>query len=144
MLGPAASNLQAIEDLDWFGTLRARVGPKLSDNILTYVTGGLAYGSVHDNARLNSLAGANATAGGFAIGWSAGTGIEYSFRGNISLKMEYLYVDLGSGHTVNAVAQSGGGGAIPSSFTAAVNENNFHVFRFGLNYQFGQCCEQLK
>lgn len=158
MLGPAASNLQAIEDLDWFGTLRVRVGPKLSDNVLTYVTGGFAYGSVHDNARLNSLAGASGA--GFscisgpncfvgsssrtATGWSAGTGIEYTFWTNLSLKIEYLFLDLGSGQTVNAAAQTGGGGAIPSSFTAAANENNFHIFRFGLNYQFGKCCEPLK
>jgi outer membrane immunogenic protein len=162
MLGPVASKLEAAENLDWFGTIRARIGPKLSDNVLVYLTGGLAYGSVHDTARLNALAGASATAGGFAFsctggpncfagsssrtatGWSAGTGLEYAFWTNLSLKLEYLYVDLGSGRTVNAIAQTGGDAAIPSSFTAAVNENNFHIFRFGLNYQFGQCCEQLK
>jgi outer membrane immunogenic protein len=162
MLGPAASKFQATEDLDRFGTLRVRGGPKLSDNVLIYVTAGLAYGSVHDNVRLNSEAGASATAGGFAfscaagpncfagsssptaVGWSAGTGLEWSFWTNLSLKLEYLYLDLGSGHTLNAVAQTSGGGAIPSSFAAATNENNFHIFRLGLNYRFNQCCEQLK
>src|SRR5262249_36385520 len=147
MLGPAASKLQASEDLDWFGTMRARIGPKLSDNVLAYVTAGFAYGSLHDTTRLNTQAGASATAGGFAFscaagpncfvwsssrtatGWSAGVGLEYTFWTNLSLKMEYLYVDLGSGRTLNAVAQTGGSGAIPSSFTAAANETNFHIFR---------------
>jgi outer membrane immunogenic protein len=162
MLGRASSKLEVSEDLDWFGTVRVRIGPKLSANVLTYVTGGLAYGSVHENARLNSEAGAGATSGGFAfsctagpncfagsasrtaMGWSAGTGLEYSFWTNLSLKIEYLFVDLGSGRTVNAIAQTGGGGAIPSSFAAGINENDFHIFRFGLNYQFNQCCEPLK
>jgi outer membrane immunogenic protein len=143
MLGPAASKLQFGESLDWFGTMRARIGPKLSDNMLTYVTAGLAYGSVHDTARLISQAGGGATAAGSssstAAGWSAGTGLEFSFWTNLTVRLEYLYMDLGSGHTANAA-----GGAIPFSFTAAANENNFHIFRFGLNYQFNQCCEPIK
>jgi len=134
MLGPAPANLQVSEDLDWFGTLRARIGSKLAYNLLPYVTAGLAYGGVRDNG----------AAGAATVGWTAGTGLEYSFWGNLSLKMEYLYVDLGSGHALNAVAQTGGGTALPASFTAAADENDFHIFRFGLNYQFRESYEQLK
>jgi len=160
-LGAASADLAATEDLNWFGTARARAGVKLGENVLVYGTAGLAYGGVHDSVALDSQAGASATGAGFgfsciagpacfagsssqtATGWTAGVGVEYSFWGNISVKAEYLYMDLGSGAAVRAAALNGAG-AVPSSFTAALNENEFNVFRLGLNYRFSQCCEPLK
>ena len=41
---PVANSLSA--NLDWFGTLRGRIGPAITPTILAYVTGGLAYGEV--------------------------------------------------------------------------------------------------
>jgi len=159
-LGAASADLNATEDLNWFGTARARVGVKLGENVLTYATAGLAYGGVHSSLALDAKPGANASAGfGFscaagpacfagsssrtAAGWTAGVGVEYSFWGNISVRAEYLYMDLGSGAEVRTAALNGAGAA-PSSFTAALNENEFNVFRLGLNYRFSQCCEPLK
>jgi opacity protein-like surface antigen len=44
MNGMALSNYQA--KIDWFGTVRGRLGLLVSDQLLIYGTGGLAYGRV--------------------------------------------------------------------------------------------------
>jgi outer membrane immunogenic protein len=72
---------------------------------------------------------------GAAFGWTAGGGGEYAVWDNVSLKAEYLYVNLGSAKNVDVVAVNGEG-FIPSSFTAGYSRVDFHVVRFGLNYKF--------
>jgi outer membrane immunogenic protein len=42
----AGSSLSATEDLNWFGTVRGRLGFTPIDRVLIYGTGGLAYGNV--------------------------------------------------------------------------------------------------
>jgi outer membrane immunogenic protein len=37
------------ERVDWFGTVRARLGYLPTNNLLTYFTGGFAYGRIHDS-----------------------------------------------------------------------------------------------
>ena len=122
---PVPSNFQSSEDLNWFGTVRGRLGALVSNNVLVYGTGGFAYGDVHENMAVNSQPFANLyTTNGYgyqctagpkcfvgsssktAVGWAAGAGVEYSPWANISIKAEYLYVDLGSSDAVNTVAQA--------------------------------------
>jgi opacity protein-like surface antigen len=63
---------------------------------------------------------------------------------NVSVKAEYLYVNLGGGDNINVVAQSTGGCTIdktevpcaPSSFTAGFSRTDFHTVRGGLNWKF--------
>ncbi|MGB6966692.1 MAG: hypothetical protein WBD90_19825 [Xanthobacteraceae bacterium] len=57
---------------------------------------------------------------------------------NLSVKAEYLYVNLGHGNNVNVVAQSTAAfpGTIPSSFTAGYSTVSFNVIRAGLNWKF--------
>lgn len=72
----------------WLGTTRARVGFTPTDKVLTYVTGGVAYGnikSIGDDVRFNKT----------KVGWTAGAGVEYAVDNNWSVKTEYLYTDLG-------------------------------------------------
>lgn len=78
-------------DLDYFGTLRGRVGFAF-DRFLVYGTGGLAYAGF-DN-RLQVL-GVNASDAGTQIGWTAGGGVEAAITLNWSVKVEYLYADMG-------------------------------------------------
>jgi outer membrane immunogenic protein len=101
-------------EIDWFGTVRARLGYLVSDQLLLYATGGLAYGRVHVTAFATSAVLVPAGVGdprlttsplGFIaaknnVGWTVGAGIEGRFTYWLppawSWKLEYLYVDLGS------------------------------------------------
>ena len=73
-------------NVNWFGTLRGRLGYAFN-NVLVYGTGGLAYGGVNfriENSRLTRLAAQH--------GWTAGGGVEYMFTPNWSGKIEYEHV----------------------------------------------------
>jgi outer membrane immunogenic protein len=75
--------------LDWLGTARARLGLAFG-NVLPYVTGGFAY--AHEN--LSQPVPGAWSIGATPTGWTAGAGIEYAFARNLSVRAEYLYVDL--------------------------------------------------
>ena len=95
--GPKTSTLS--QDMDWFGTVRARFGTTAGPWLL-YGTGGLAYGHVkYDYLLTNAPFGGPLTMqkseSHVEVGWTAGAGIEYGF-GAWSAKVEYLYYDLGS------------------------------------------------
>lgn len=152
---PAPSNFTVDQDIKLFGTVRARLGYLPTDSLLIYGTLGFAYGHIVEDVALNTRAGVNAS-GGFSnnaffcvsgpycavghssqtpTGWTAGGGFEYAFWNNLSVKAEYLYVNLGGGDNFNLVMQSFPG-FTPSSFTGAFSRTDFHTVRVGLNYQF--------
>nr|WP_029074036.1 outer membrane protein [Kaistia adipata] len=118
--------------IDWFGTLRGRLGYAW-DNVLFYGTGGAAYGKV----KLSGSYGYNDddTWGSFSEsdtkwGWTIGAGVEYGITKNITLKTEYLYVDLGSVTANNADFNWDYDNGDVSVDTA------FHTLKVGLNYKF--------
>jgi outer membrane immunogenic protein len=156
LLAANPATFSASEDVTRFGTARARFGFLPTSTLLAYVTGGLAYGRVDENAALNSSPGLQGQFGAFGYtcgptgnncfvggssrtmtGWTLGGGFEYVLSQNVSLKAEYLYVNLGHGNAVNVVAQSTAGLiAIPSSFSAAYSIVDFNLVRGGLNFRF--------
>ena len=73
---------------EWLGSTRARFGYAF-DNILPYVTGGVAYGNVK-----TSLAGIGSKTD-TRVGWTAGAGVEYAIDQNWIVRGEARYVDLG-------------------------------------------------
>ena len=84
--------------------MRARAGYLVTPTLLTYVTGGFAYGQTHVGASLFSVdtagvfpPGSGATSyGSVHGGWTAGAGVEWMFWPQWSAKLEYLYYDLGA------------------------------------------------
>ncbi|MBZ6074947.1 outer membrane protein [Microvirga puerhi] len=92
---------------DWFGTVRARAGFAF-DQALIYATGGFAYGDSNG-------------------GWTVGGGLEYAFTGNLSAKIEGLYVNL-EGNNRNDIYLG---------YNAGRSNDEFAVVRAGLNYRFG-------
>ena len=74
---------------DWLATVRGRAGYAF-DRILVYGTGGGAFGNVQAASRRAPFSSAT------QIGWTAGGGVEFAFTPNLTAKVEYLYVDLGS------------------------------------------------
>lgn len=149
----------ADENIKWFGTVRARLGYLSTDNLLTYVTGGFAYGRVEHTGRIvnnSATTGFGIGAGGISVscnagtacfagssssmstGWTAGAGFEYAIWKNVTFKAEYLYVSLGSDSvTETALAVDPFSPAdARSSFNVNFSRTNFNVARVGLNYHF--------
>ena len=100
----------------WLGTFRGRFGYAF-DRWLPYFTAGLAYGDVKASSALGSDSS-------MQTGWTAGVGLEYAFMSNWTAKLEYLFVDLGSG---DCIAACGAPGEV--KFTT-------NIVRLGLNYKF--------
>jgi outer membrane immunogenic protein len=148
--GTAATSYEA--KIEWFGTVRGRLGFLLNDQLLLYGTGGLAYGRV--NLTGNSVIGGSVP--GFPLttfsaavplsaaktntGFSVGGGVEGKFPfwlpPNWTWKLEYLYLDLGSLDAAATFAAS------PPNLQVTGGTINVHthftdnIVRVGLNYQF--------
>lgn len=124
----AASRAVFEQSLDWFGTVRARIG-YTSGPVLAYYTGGFAYGSAKSTIT-ETLGGVTGVFGfdDTVTGWTLGSGVEAALGGNWTGKLEYLYLDLGDG----SIAYTFGG--IPHTFSSDIQA---HIFRAGLNYKIG-------
>jgi outer membrane immunogenic protein len=130
--------LALTQKIDWFGTVRGRVGVLVDPKVLLYATGGLAYGEVKSSETIGAFTGFSNTS--TKVGYAVGAGIEGAIGGNWTAKLEYLYVDLGrtSGSFATTIPAFGAGvvasGALTSSYSSRVTDN---VLRVGLNYRFG-------
>ena len=116
------------KDLDWYSTVRGRVGFSW-DRWLGYVSAGLAVAHVDSSFAANTgpFAGSDSRT---RYGWAGGAGLEYAFSKNWSAKIEYLYLDFGSytytvPHTV-----------IDNRFWSVDVDAREHVVRAGLNHRF--------
>jgi len=152
-------NFSATTKVDWFGTIRGRVGIAF-DNLLFYGTGGAAYGKVKtsytagydgnggDNDYFNiddtvgSVSGSNSST---QWGWAVGGGFEYGITQNVTLSTEYLYVDLGKANISSDSQYAGtdyhnvGGniGGFNDYYLDGVDvKTTFHSVKAGLNYKF--------
>lgn len=119
-------------DYDWLATVRGRVGYAW-DRVLVYGTAGLAISQFTDTYHFQKTDDPGDTSdlswGDTATGWTVGGGVEYSMTNHVSLRLEGLYVDLGS--TTNDLSNEFGGDP-----TTAEIDHKFGVARVGLNYRF--------
>jgi outer membrane immunogenic protein len=151
------TTMVADQSIKSFGTTRIRMGVILSNPLLLYGTGGLAYGQVSENFKVGNpvSAGSDSLAsGGFSyvcsagnpacfagassktmIGWTVGGGAEYALTNNLIFKSEILYVNLGV-PAGTVVAQGAAAGTTPSSFAANLSPAGFIVARGGLDFKF--------
>ena len=115
--GVSKSRLQAL------GTVRGRAGYAM-DRALVYFTGGLAYGSVDneasDGAYVNNQ---NSVVTGYVLGG----GLEYKVKRDLSFKVEYQYVNLGKNDPSD-------GGSTYSAVGGTVHDDAFNTVRVGVNY----------
>ena len=127
------------KSIDWFGTVRGRVGFLVTPQWLLYGTGGLAYGETKSSFTTTDLAFgcvpnatlcANGASSGIRAGWTAGAGAEAMLAPNWSVKVEYLYVDLG-GRSMNIPAFT-----LPAIVFSASTPFREQIARVGLNYHF--------
>lgn len=119
-------DVEAGTKVNWFGTVRARLGFAPVERLMVYGTGGLAYGKVKSYADFN---GNGISKSKTKAGWTIGAGAEYAITNNWTLKSEYLYTDLGKTTLVNFVDEDDYGFNLK-------NKVNFHTVRVGLNYKF--------
>jgi outer membrane immunogenic protein len=128
-----------VEDkLNWFGTVRGRVGIAF-DRFLPYFTGGWAFGERKLNGTLTATDDAGVISDQVAFsnshtmtnGWTVGGGFEWAFWGNWTAKFEYLYIDFGNRNNNDNVFFVDGN---------QFNNNQGHfidnVARAGVNYRF--------
>jgi outer membrane immunogenic protein len=126
--------------IDWFGTVRGKVG-FAADDWLFYGTGGLAYGGTRSAIGFACTPGGTGCSGialaGSAsetrVGWAAGVGIAKAF-GNWNVGVEYLHVDLGRS-SVTAVDTTGN----LLSTTTVTESQRFaeDMARLTVNYKWG-------
>jgi opacity protein-like surface antigen len=134
----ALSTLATHQTIDWFGTIRGRVGYAVAPTLLLYGAGGFAYGG--GGYEFSFFGGDGLSGLGFhestRTGWTAGAGLEWAFLPDWSARLEYLYVDLGrTPHNAFALADSGG--ETPGNAAALSGaQNRFHAVRAGVNYHF--------
>jgi outer membrane immunogenic protein len=155
-------DLNSERKLDWFGTVRGRLGVLLYPNVLVYGTAGLAYGHTQGSGSIvlapppGSANSVNFPGGGLtfscaatgpatatcysgsnsrtSVGWTAGAGFEVNLWSNVTAKLEYLHVDLG-GQTVTLVSPPP---STPGVFLGyRFNQERVDIVRVGVNYAFG-------
>lgn len=140
-------SINSTNALDWFGTLRGRVGVVLPNysNVLLYGTGGLAYGYVNNTVGIADIWWYNGQARGYSgsgtygntnLGWTAGGGAEWSPSALTawSVKFEYLYTNLGLANQTIYSSYS-----FDTGYSFIANHNTqmqFSTIKAGLNWHF--------
>lgn len=132
------SNARGEAQLDWFGSFRGRLGLVPWENILVYVTAGVAYGGVNDNLHHfydwgnDSLNGSNSDV---HVGYDLGAGVEWGVTPAWSVKLEYQFMDLGSVRLSESAIDYKGFYPCPVSVASQFEEKlSFNTVRLGINY----------
>src|SRR5262249_30198391 len=146
---PPSGTLQATSTAKWYGTVRTRAGVVV-DNLLLYVTGGLAYAKFERNflyiAPTPGAAGNSQTFSSDKVLWGfvAGAGTEWNIGAGWSLASEFLYMGFQK-DLQNYTCSTPGGFAVGTCLTApALGTHSFRyefsdmlfVTRIGVNYRF--------
>lgn len=117
-----------------YSTARGRLGVA-RDRWLFYATGGYFGSNYEREIRDNQICNCGFKLGGgededWESGFTVGGGVEWAFRDHWTLRLEYLYFDIGDHRTVNArIIQTG-------NFRFGFDEDSGNIFRAGLNFKF--------
>jgi outer membrane immunogenic protein len=137
--GPSAVWTRS-QNMDWFGTVRGRLGLAIWDRTLVYGTGGLMYGEEVVNSNMGpwlpgipSPVNYQGQSSGTHSGWVGGGGLEYAFTNSLSAKVEGLYYNLGS-ENVTAYALN-----VPTNHFTDTTSFTYKgaMVRLGANLKFG-------
>ena len=139
-LADVSASATGKNNLDWFGTLRGRLGYAAGDT-LVYFTGGFAFGGVSDTLTVRPAQGAASTVSNDSTktGYVLGGGVEQKLNPSWSVKAEYQYIDLGH----NSLSTTAGNQGYQASATYNA-EHTYNTVRLGLNYHIGSVAEPLK
>lgn len=128
------SNDPCTSKIDALGTITARLGVAF-DHVLLYAKGGAAWarsthtaGYTDPNFPLDNY---HASVDETRWGWTIGAGIEYAFTNNWSAKVEYNYMDLGSGDVTFGFTPN----IVINPYVASLDQT-LSVVKAGVNYRF--------
>lgn len=128
-----AHNETVWKNLDWFSTVRARLGYSWN-GVLLYATGGLAIARITGRfSYLDTVLGFEfaGSESHTKLGPTIGGGLEWVFANNWSMKAEYLYMDLGSFNF--DASPNVAGSTLKWGMEVKARE---HLARVGLNFRF--------
>lgn len=98
-LAPNGLTTSASRRIGTAGSLRARLGTTVGEDVLLYATGGVALADVRSSANVvvNGAPGVawSGERSQTRWGWTIGAGTEFKLTSAIALRAEYLYTDLG-------------------------------------------------
>ncbi|HVY58882.1 MAG TPA: outer membrane beta-barrel protein [Xanthobacteraceae bacterium] len=136
--GAFAGQASLESKLEWFGTLRGRLGYTF-ERFLPYVTGGLAYGNLKTTLTVGGstfdtgggvvLVGSNAvsaSASATQVGFAVGAGVDWAVVDRWTLRAEYLFLSFPD-RGITLVVPGG---------SAASSGLDVHLARAALNYRF--------
>lgn len=117
LVGGPVGGAVVSQNVDYFGTIRARLGYAV-DRFLPYITGGAAWAKVNytDPFALNY--------DNTKWGWTVGAGVEYAITNNWTVKAEYLYLGFNDSTT-----------NYPFGDVMTVS-SDIQTARLGVNYKF--------
>jgi outer membrane immunogenic protein len=125
----------ATADYGAYGTLTARIG-YAEDRWMFYAKGGLAFADIENRAGAINAGVVDTTdftrLDEVRIGWALGAGVEFAFQKDLSMKIEYLYMDFGGDRSGNIDGD------------VFRHENDIHTVKVGLNYNLQRVLEPLK
>lgn len=139
--GPPLNLFNARSSMDWYGAIKLRTGFAF-DNMLLYLTGGLAFAKIEHAGSNPELLGGAVPAGVISFndsdtrwGWVVGAGTEYALTNRITWRSEATYTrfeDQNFSLNLNAAGLGG-----PSGALATINAMD-EVWRVttGLNFKF--------
>jgi outer membrane immunogenic protein len=140
--------------LDYFGTVRGRIGYVCNENLLMYGTGGWAFGQTTNDGYpicaagpttetmcpgpgLGPVTGNDFHRSDMFGGWSAGAGVEWEFRPQWTLRLEYLHLQFDG---INSqFATPGSAPDVPAYWIDYFDYRTnvgVNLVRVGLNYMF--------
>lgn len=148
--------------IDWFGTVRGKLGYLISPSILTYATGGLTYAGVSASTQTNGgayvigttsvgapvyqgnspIIGPSVSSSTTLVGWNVGGGVEWMVRQGWSLKAEAFYYNLSNWNLGSNVVGLQTPTTNSEQFSTWISSNNTKigyngvVARLGVNYHF--------
>jgi outer membrane immunogenic protein len=129
------ANAFSSADYGGYGALTARIG-YAQDRWMFYGKGGLAFADIENKAGFISGGAIDPTdftsVHEVRTGWALGAGVEYAFQRDLSMKIEYLYMDFGQDRSGNFDGDVFG------------HENDIHTVKVGLNYSLQSVVEPLK
>jgi outer membrane immunogenic protein len=128
----------AKQSISWFGTARLRAGATLTDDLLVYATGGVAYANVKTSESVTSTTTpicigicTSSSLSATKVGRTFGGGIQFAVTDHLSIKGEWLNYDLGS-TKLNGTDIFG---RFPSIITFTTHYSG-NVYRIGGNFKF--------
>ena len=127
-----------ISEVEWLGTIRARAGYLVTDDVLAYVHGGLAVGGTDFDFASTNPNGVSRGGDDISVGFQIGAGVETKVADNISLGIEYAYTNLGDTDATTrfnngpfAVVNPAG-----SDLRGSDDALDFHTVKASLKYRF--------